>query len=215
MKTSHTAKRLIARIYSAAADTLYEPVVINGSFRLFGGRLNDLILGQGQNAVVVAGAMPLLDVPVGTAHFTVATARRHRGIVVGADLARGMTLAASRSARSAGLGNLVVVQADLHDLPFPDGSFGAVMCSNGLQVIPDHRRAARELARVLAPGRTLFVSVVTLPLGGLLPPLASIHLPALFSAAGGFIDAFTDAGLSVTSVRRERLALLLEAVKPA
>ena len=215
MKTARTAKRLIAGIYSAAADTLYEPVVINGSFRLLGGRLNDLVLEQGQNAVAVAGVMPLLDVPVGTAHFTVPTARQHRGMVVGADLARGMTLAATKSARGAGLQNLVVVRADLHDLPFPDGCFGAVMCSNGLPVIPDHRRAVRELARVLAPGKTLFVSVVTLPLGGLLPPVASVHLPALFNAAGGFIDAFTEAGLSVTSVRRERLALLLEAVKPA
>jgi SAM-dependent methyltransferase len=209
------ATRLIARVYSFAAGTVYEPLVVNGSFRLLGGRLNESIVEQGRMAAGFAGVMPLLDVPVGTAYFTSRTARRHRGIVVGADVARGMVASAARLARREALDNLLVVQGDIHSLPFKDDSFGAVMCSNGLQVMPNHRRAVTELARVLAPGKRVFVSVLTLPLAVCLPGSWSAHVPAVLGSAGVFVDALTAAGLTVVSVRRSRLALLFEADKPA
>ena len=45
-----------------------------------------------------------------------------------------------------------VVQGDIHNLPFKDGSFSAVLTSNALHHFPDPRRAMVEIARVLKPG---------------------------------------------------------------
>jgi ubiquinone/menaquinone biosynthesis C-methylase UbiE len=42
--------------------------------------------------------------------------------------------------------------ADALALPFPDGSFGAVVCQLGIMFIPDKAAAMREARRVLAPG---------------------------------------------------------------
>jgi SAM-dependent methyltransferase len=48
-------------------------------------------------------------------------------------------------------------QADALDLPFPDGSFDAVVCQFGIMFFPDKDKGYREAFRVLAPGgRYLF-----------------------------------------------------------
>jgi ArsR family transcriptional regulator len=47
------------------------------------------------------------------------------------------------------------VEGDMHDLPFDDGSFDAVMLMNGLPYASDPPRALREAARVLRSGGAL------------------------------------------------------------
>jgi len=49
--------------------------------------------------------------------------------------------------------------ADITALPFPEGAFDHVICAEVMEHIPDERRAAEELHRVLKPGGTLTVSV--------------------------------------------------------
>lgn len=49
--------------------------------------------------------------------------------------------------------------ADGLRLPFADGCFDVVICSEVLEHIPDYRQMLREAARVLIPGGTLAVSV--------------------------------------------------------
>jgi ubiquinone/menaquinone biosynthesis C-methylase UbiE len=44
---------------------------------------------------------------------------------------------------------------DAEDLPFGDGEFSAVLCSNSFHHYPEPRRAVDEMARVLAPGGRL------------------------------------------------------------
>jgi ubiquinone/menaquinone biosynthesis C-methylase UbiE len=149
--------------------------------------------------------------PVGTAYFTTEVARHYPGVVVGVDIAEGMVREARRVAGSAGAA-LEVVQADAHALPFPDGTFPAVLCSNGLQVIPGLEASTRELARVLAPGGILYVSVITL--AAPLPPSARRHLPTMMRPAEDVAAALTRSGLTPTITRRERLATLIEATKP-
>jgi len=44
-------------------------------------------------------------------------------------------------------------------LPFPDGTFDKIICSEVLEHIPDYKQAINEIERVLKPGGTLAVSV--------------------------------------------------------
>lgn len=50
-------------------------------------------------------------------------------------------------------------QADACELPFPDGSFEAIVCEFGIMFFPDKDRAAREVFRVLKPGGTFLFNV--------------------------------------------------------
>jgi SAM-dependent methyltransferase len=209
------SKRIIGGIYSYAAEKLYEPIVVQRAFPFFGGRLNELALEQGRRAVDAAGGGPILDMPVGTAYFTVEAAARHGGLVVGADIAAGMVQQAASAAAGRGLDNLAAVQADAHHLPFKDGSFSAILCTNGLQVMPGLTESVNEMARVLAPGGTLYASVVTLPLSRLMPTGASAKLPTMMRSGLDVAEEFSKAGIYVTKVRHERLATLIEALKPA
>ena len=52
-----------------------------------------------------------------------------------------------------------VVQGDVEALPFADGSFGTVLCTEVIEHIPDASAALREFARVLRPGGVLIGSV--------------------------------------------------------
>ena len=208
------AQSAIRLIYSATAGDLYDRAIVRGAFPLFGGHMPELVIEQGRAAAAGAGDMPILDMPVGTAIFAVPTALRHRGLVAGVDIAGGMVTHARQVAEEHGAANLAVVQADAHNLPFSGGSFGAVVTSNGLQVIPGAETALAELVRVLGPGKKLFLSVVTLPVGAALPRSLSGRLPLVLSSSAGIVDALISSGLSVASVKKERLALLIEAVKP-
>ena len=53
----------------------------------------------------------------------------------------------------------VAVQGDALHLPFPDGTFDRVICSEVLEHIPDDHAAMRELARVLRAGGTMAITV--------------------------------------------------------
>ena len=209
MSSNDRAKRLIGGVYSFAADKLYEPVVVHGAFRLFGGPLNDLVVEQGRRAVSGARGGPILDLPVGTGFFTVEMARRHEGIVVGVDIAEGMV----REAAGRDAPNLVAVQADAHHLPFEDASFRAVVCTNGLQVMPGLGPSLDEMERVLAPGGRLYVSVLLAPVGAAFRSDTREHLPTLVRPSRDVVAAIAARGLHVTRQDRVRFATLIEATK--
>jgi ubiquinone/menaquinone biosynthesis C-methylase UbiE len=208
-------KRTIGGIYSAAADRIYEPVVVRFGFPLLGGNVNALALEQGKKAVATAAGEPILDMPVGTAYFTVRVAQQHGGLVVGSDIAEGMVRASRRAAGQAGVTNLEGVIADAHNLPFREGAFKAILCTNGLQVIPDLDRSLAELARVLSPEGTLYTSIIAVPLSRALPERTADHLPTMFKSRREVTRAFARAGLQVLSIASNRFALLLEAARRA
>ena len=53
----------------------------------------------------------------------------------------------------------VVVEGDVEQLPFADGSFGTVLCTEVIEHIPDPAVALSEFRRVLQPGGVLVGSV--------------------------------------------------------
>lgn len=205
MDTTERAKKLIGGIYSWAADTVYEPLVVNGTFELLGGAMKDLVRRQGVDAARHAKSRPILDLPVGTGTFTLTVAAASAGVVVGADIAAGMVRQARAVAAREGLGNLVPVQADAHRLPFADATFAAAMCTNGLQVMPGLRETLDELHRVLADDGNLYVSVVNLPVS------SAPSAPAIIMSRPQLRRSLQGAGFEVVSLRAERLATLVEA----
>ena len=48
---------------------------------------------------------------------------------------------------------------DVSNLPFPDGCFDVVICSEVMEHVPEEKKAASEIARVVKPGGRLVVSV--------------------------------------------------------
>ena len=86
-----------------------------------------------------------------------------------------------------------VVNGDGTGLPFADGTFDAIICSEVMEHIPDDSAAARELARVLKPGGLLAVTVPTF-----LPERICWALSDEYHAPfveGGHVRIFTEAEL--------------------
>ena len=57
------------------------------------------------------------------------------------------------------LPNHTVIEGDVEALPFADGSFGTVLCTEVIEHIPDPSAALAEYRRVLQPGGVLIGSV--------------------------------------------------------
>jgi len=94
---------------------------------------------------------PWLDLSCGPGMFTRAMAASAPGdLVVGLDISRAMLEAAVGKVK--GYGNVQLVRADAHDLPFADGCLGGVNCSGALHAYDDPPQAFREILRVLRPG---------------------------------------------------------------
>ena len=79
---------------------------------------------------------------------------------------------------------------DIWNIPVPDGSFDAVLCSEVLEHIPYPRETVLELARLLNPGGTLILTA----------PFCSLpHFSPYFFASGFSINfykqAFDDCGI--------------------
>ncbi|MBC6445693.1 methyltransferase domain-containing protein [Actinokineospora xionganensis] len=98
----------------------------------------------------------VLDVACGTGILARTAADRvgPTGKVVGLDLNEGM-LTVARGLRS----DIEWRQGNAADLPFPDGSFDAVLCQSALMFFPDATQALREMGRVCAPDGTVGVQV--------------------------------------------------------
>jgi SAM-dependent methyltransferase len=78
------------------------------------------------------------------------------------DLASLQTSAGNLRQRAAECGRLgVLIQGNAFRLPFADGAFDKVICSEVMEHVHDYRGAARELARVTRPGGCLAITIPT------------------------------------------------------
>jgi len=105
-------------------------------------------------ALDLTGDDLLLDVGCGTGAASRA-ASAEVDLVVGVDLAPEMIRRATELAT--GVENVRFLVADSEQLPFDDGAFTAVLCSNSFHHYPDPLRAVREMGRVLASGGRLVI----------------------------------------------------------
>lgn len=92
----------------------------------------------------------VLDVGCGSGTAALVAARRYCD-VAGIDYVPALVDRARRLAQAEGYTADFRV-GDAQELPFPDGTFGAVLSVYGVQFAPDQERAARELLRVCRPG---------------------------------------------------------------
>jgi SAM-dependent methyltransferase len=107
----------------------------------------------------------ILDIGCGTGRHTCAAYTCEKVVAIGIDIA----LDDVREARQRlklhdhlgehGGGAWGVAAADVNRLPFGDGTFDLVICSEVMEHLPDESRAVTEIIRVLKPGRNLVVSV--------------------------------------------------------
>jgi O-methyltransferase / aklanonic acid methyltransferase len=114
----------------------------------------------------------LCDVKVGEAVLDLASGRgaslcpaaRAVGVagrVVGIDLAPKMVELLRDDLGHLGLTQASVMVGDATRLDLPDNEFDVALCGFTLMLLPDSRRAAAELARVLRPGGRVAVSMPT------------------------------------------------------
>jgi ubiquinone/menaquinone biosynthesis C-methylase UbiE len=143
----------------------------------------------------------VLDVACGTGVAARLAAERvaPTGTVVGIDPHPGMLEAARRTTH-----DVEWRQGAAEDLPLPDESFDAVVCSLGFQFFADKGKGLEEMRRVLAPGGR-----VALGTAGPTPPLMSTIADVLADHIGPEASRFVQAVFSVHD--SEQLGSMLEA----
>ena len=130
------------------AANAYEALFVPALFRQWASKVAD--------AAAIHGGQRVLDVACGTGILAREAASRvgASGHVVALDPNPGMLAVAARLAPGVEWREGVA-----ESLPFPDGSFDAVVSQFGLMFFRDRRQALQEMRRVLAGGGRLVVAV--------------------------------------------------------
>ncbi len=128
---------------SSEAYSLWEYRVAKGILESYADRLGDL-----------AGKR-VLDIGCGLGGKTVAYAEA-KARVTGVDLSESNIARCAAFARERGV-DAIFAAGDAERLPFADGSFDAVIANDSLEHFANPEAALRELARVLAPGGSVFL----------------------------------------------------------
>ena len=138
------------------------------------------------------------------------------GAVVLSDFAPEMTAIAAQRAEVAGLTNVTTRVVDLEQIDYPDGAFDAVLCREGLMLVPDPASAVREAFRVLRPdGRAVFtvwgprernpwlgllLDAITAQIGVAVPP-PGVPGPFSLEAPGALEELLLAAGFTDVAIR--------------
>jgi SAM-dependent methyltransferase len=151
----------------------------------------------------------VLDVAGGSGNAALAAARRFCEVTctdyVADLLERGRVRAAAEQL------SIAFEVADAENLPYPDGSFDAVVSAVGVMFAPDQERAAAELRRVCRSGGKIglanwtpdgFIGELFRIVGKYAPPPAGVKPAALWGTAERLHELFGDGVVSLTTTRR-------------
>ena len=159
-------------------------------------------------AVDLRSGERVLDVAAGNGNVALAAARRGCDVVATDYVPALLERARERAAAERLL--MELREADAEALPFPDGSFDAVVSTFGVMFTPDQERAAAELMRVCRPGGRIglanwtpdgFIGQVFKTIGKYIPPAAGVKSPALWGTRSRLAELFDDAA-SISSAQR-------------
>jgi len=143
----------------------------------------------------------VLDVATGTGNAAIAAARLGAD-VVGIDYVDSLLDRGRERAAAEGL-HVDLRPGDAEDLPFPDGSFDAVLSVFGSMFAPDHVQTAGEIARVTRPGGTIalaswtpdgFIGNLFQVVGKYAPPPPGVASPALWGTLD-HVESLFDKGV--------------------
>lgn len=181
--------------------------------------LTSLALEPLLRAAEIGRGQRLLDVATGPG-VAAAAAQARGAVVTGVDVSPGMIALASKA--HPGIDFRV---AEVTALPFPNGSFEAVICNFALGHFPAPELALAECVRVLAPGAILALSWWDQPAHqrvqglfreviaelGLCPPpeVPQGHDTLRFSEPQAFLELLRDAGLANAEVSSCRTSHLM------
>ena len=112
-----------------------------------------------QRGALVTRTMLELACGTGATGLAAADVVGAEGEVVLSDIAPEMVAIAAGTAEARGLTQVRTRVLDLEDVDAADESFDVVLCREGLMLVPDPERAAREMQRVLRPGGRSAVAV--------------------------------------------------------
>jgi len=168
--------------------------------------VGEVVLGH----VGVEQGERVLDVACGTGNAAIRAAQRG-GTVTGLDIVPALLDQGRALAAEAGV-EVEFVEGDAEDLRFEDASFDVVLSTFGCMFVPDHMRAASEIARVLRPdGRIGIASWTPEGLTGqfnkitasYMPPPEGFQPPILWGSEDHVRELFAGTGLDLEFARED------------
>lgn len=157
------------------------------------------------DAVDVQAGCTVLDVAAGNGNASLAAARRGCDVTA-TDYVAALLDRAQRRAAADGL-PLRTQEADAEALPFPDGSFDAVLSTFGVMFTPDPHRSGAELVRVVRPGGRIglanwtpegFIGQMFAIVGAHVPPPAGVPSPLQWGTEAGLAERLVGTDVDVT-----------------
>jgi ubiquinone/menaquinone biosynthesis C-methylase UbiE len=180
----------------------------SGDYAIIGTTLQ-IVGEQLCEALDLRAGQTVLDVAAGNGNASLAAARRWCEVVA-TDYVPALLERARERAMAERL-DISFQEADAEALPFPNGSFDAVVSTFGVMFTPNQERAAAEMVRVCRRGGKIglanwtpdgFIGQVFRTIGKHVPPPAGVKSPALWGTRARIAEWFEPHASSIKQAER-------------